>query len=159
MHLSRPWTFSYDTCTKTISTGFKRLEAIKTHRYLTLRFREICGLDQCFDIHNKGQWSVNVMWSKCKIQKDWCTATVSPTIEHHGGHSRTPANQRFITLIPKEDHMAKSRSFPLKWPTLPILDPVWVSLYKSNNWGLHMFIPDTFHKKISDLVLGNRLKL
>ena len=31
---------------------------------------------------------------ECKIQKNWCTVTVAPTIEHHGGHSRTSANQR-----------------------------------------------------------------
>ena len=31
----------------------------------------------------------------CKIQKNWCTVTVASTIEHHGGHSRTPANQRW----------------------------------------------------------------
>ena len=30
---------------------------------------------------------------KSKIQKNWCTVTVAPTIEHHGGHSRTPANR------------------------------------------------------------------
>ena len=35
------------------------------------------------------------VWQKCKIQKYWCTVTVAPTIEHHGGHSRTPANQRW----------------------------------------------------------------
>ena len=29
---------------------------------------------------------------ECKIQKNWCTVTVAPTIEYHGGHSRTPAN-------------------------------------------------------------------
>ena len=23
---------------------------------------------------------------QCKIQKNWCTITVAPTIEHHGGH-------------------------------------------------------------------------
>ena len=34
------------------------------------------------------------MGIQCKIQKNWCTVTVAPTIEHHGGHSRTPANQR-----------------------------------------------------------------
>ena len=28
-----------------------------------------------------------------KIQKNWCTVTVAPTIGHHVGHSRTPANQ------------------------------------------------------------------
>ena len=26
---------------------------------------------------------------RCKIQKNWCTVTVAPTIEHHGGHLRT----------------------------------------------------------------------
>ena len=35
------------------------------------------------------------VWQKCKIQKNWCTVTVAPTIERHGGHSRTPANQRW----------------------------------------------------------------
>ena len=35
------------------------------------------------------------VWQKCKIQKNWCTVTVAPTIEHHCGHSRTPANQRW----------------------------------------------------------------
>ena len=35
------------------------------------------------------------VWQKCKIQKNWCTVTVAPTIEHHGGHSWTPANQRW----------------------------------------------------------------
>ena len=30
-----------------------------------------------------------------KIQKNWCTVTVAPTIEHQGRHSRTPANQRW----------------------------------------------------------------
>ena len=35
------------------------------------------------------------VWQKCKIQKIWCTVTVAPTIEHHGGHSWTPANQRW----------------------------------------------------------------
>ena len=28
------------------------------------------------------------VWQKCKIQKNWCTVTVAPTKEHHGGHSR-----------------------------------------------------------------------
>ena len=35
------------------------------------------------------------VWHKCKIQKNWCIVTVAPTIEHHGWHSRTPANQRW----------------------------------------------------------------
>ena len=32
---------------------------------------------------------------KCKIQKNWCTVNVAPTIEYHGGHSQTPASQRW----------------------------------------------------------------
>ena len=31
---------------------------------------------------------------KCKIQKNCCTVTMAQTIEHHAGHSWTPANQR-----------------------------------------------------------------
>ena len=30
---------------------------------------------------------------ECKIQNNWCTVTVAPTIEHHGGYSPTPTNQ------------------------------------------------------------------
>ena len=29
------------------------------------------------------------VWQKCKIQKNWCTVIVAPTIEYYGGHSRT----------------------------------------------------------------------
>ena len=36
----------------------------------------------------------------CKIQKNWCTVTVAQIIEHHGGHSRTPATQRWVTYLP-----------------------------------------------------------
>ena len=39
---------------------------------------------------------------ECKIQKNWCTVTVAPTIEHYGGHSRTPANQRW-DQVPGEE--------------------------------------------------------
>ena len=35
------------------------------------------------------------VWQKSRIQKNLCTVTVAPTIEHHGGHSRTHANQRW----------------------------------------------------------------
>ena len=31
---------------------------------------------------------------ECPRHKNSCTVTVAPTIEHHVGHSRTPANQR-----------------------------------------------------------------
>ena len=43
---------------------------------------------------------------KCKIQKNWCTVTVAPTIEHHDGHSRTPANQRW-GHVPGRSHILK----------------------------------------------------
>ena len=42
------------------------------------------------------------VWQKCKIQKNRCTVTVAPTREHHGGHSRTPANQRW-DQVPGEE--------------------------------------------------------
>ena len=42
-------------------------------------------------------WCI-IIFNQCKIQKNWCTVTVAPTIEHHGGHSRTPANQRWDQL-------------------------------------------------------------
>ena len=35
------------------------------------------------------------VWQKCKIQKNWCTVNVAPTIEHDDGHPWTPANQRW----------------------------------------------------------------
>ena len=35
-------------------------------------------------------WNVKYMY-----KKNWCTVTVAPAIEHHGGHSRTPANPRW----------------------------------------------------------------
>ena len=53
----------------------------------------------------KFRWNISFLWInhhweglllyKCKIQKNWCTVTVAPTIEHYGGHSRTHANQRW----------------------------------------------------------------
>ena len=39
------------------------------------------------------QYLFAVKEMKCKIQKNWCTVTVAPTIEYHGGHSRTSVNQ------------------------------------------------------------------
>ena len=29
-------------------------------------------------------WQREQVWQKCKIEKNWCTVTVAPTIEHHG---------------------------------------------------------------------------
>ena len=57
------------------------------------------------------------VWHKCKIQKNWCTVTVAPTIEHHGGHSRTPANQRW-------DQVPGRRYYKEK-VTIVDLDGIW----------------------------------
>ena len=38
------------------------------------------------------------VWQNCKIQKNWCTVNVAPTIKHHGWHSRTPAEQRWYQV-------------------------------------------------------------
>ena len=52
---------------------------------------------------------------QCKIQKNWCTVTVAPTIEHHGGHSRTPVNQRWDQVSSKSIKLFRRRSW--KCPT------------------------------------------
>ena len=55
---------------------------------------------------------------KCKIQKNWCTVTMSPTIEHHGGHSRTPANQRWDQVpgrSPIQLYLTKHKFKDWKW--------------------------------------------
>ena len=61
------------------------------------------------------------VWQKCKIQKKWCIVTVAPTIEHHGGHSWTPVNQRW-DQVPKIHFKKKTISkscdyidFPFFW--------------------------------------------
>ena len=41
---------------------------------------------------------------ECKIQKNWCTVTMAPTIEHHGAHSRTPVNQSW-DQVPGRSHL------------------------------------------------------
>ena len=59
-------------------------------------------------IHNNKQDDIEIFWYHSiwpevtgrgtwnwKIQKNWCTVTVVPTLKHHGGHSQTPANQRW----------------------------------------------------------------
>ena len=45
-----------------------------------------------------------------KIQKNWCTVTVAPTIEHHGGHSRTPGNQRW-DQVPGRSIITRGRAY------------------------------------------------
>ena len=38
------------------------------------------------------------VWQKCKIQKNWCTVTVAPTIKHQGGNSRSPGNKSWYQV-------------------------------------------------------------
>ena len=45
------------------------------------------------------QWEQIAPSYECKIQKNWCTVTVAPTIEHHDGHSR-PLQSRGETRCP-----------------------------------------------------------
>ena len=53
-------------------------------------------LDLLLSIGRDGQLHTSIYDKRvCKIQKNWCTVTVAPTIEYHGGHSRTPANQKW----------------------------------------------------------------
>ena len=65
-------------------------------------------------------WQREQVWTKCKIQKNWCTVTVAPTIEHHGGHSWT---QRSICLSFKDtQNMFTKHWYPLlqvcQWMTI-----------------------------------------
>ena len=52
----------------------------------------------------------------CKIQKNRCTVTVAPTIEHHGGDSRTPANQRWDQVPRRSQRLLLGRSHPQWMP-------------------------------------------
>ena len=52
------------------------------------------------------------VWQNCKIQKNWCTAPVALTIEHHGGHSRTPANQRWDQVPGRSQRLLLSYPHP-----------------------------------------------
>ena len=64
-------------------------------------------------IYIKQPWSNNHIFGalplqfrspKCKIQKNWCTVTVSPTIEHHGAHSRNkPPIQQTVYYVDIRD--------------------------------------------------------
>ena len=43
-------------------------------------------------IEHRGTWTGVMSFT---IQKNWCTVAVAPTVKHHVGLSRTPANQRW----------------------------------------------------------------
>ena len=53
---------------------------------------------------------------KCKIQKIWCTVTVAPTIDHHGGHSRIPANQRWDKMPGRSQRLPPGQPHPPRTP-------------------------------------------
>ena len=78
----------------------------------------------------KANWTLHyfsVFKRKWKIQKNWCAVTVAPTIEHHGGHSRTPANQSWTetwvsnTSYSEKNDQCVSR-VPRKWVKYELLD-------------------------------------
>ena len=52
------------------------------------------------------------VWQKCKIQKNWCTVTVAPIMEHHGGHSRTPANRRWEKVPGRSQRLLLGQPHP-----------------------------------------------
>ena len=55
------------------------------------------------------------VWQKCKIQKNWCTVTVEPTIEYHGGHSRTPVNQRWDQVPGRSQRLLLGKYINKNW--------------------------------------------
>ena len=57
---------------------------------------------------------LTLLYCTWKIQKNWYTVTVAPTKEHHGGHSRTPANQRW-------DQVRKESASPA-WLATPAMN-------------------------------------
>ena len=58
-----------------------------------------------------------------KYKRNWCTVTVAPTIEHHDGHSRTPANQRW------EQVPGRSQRLLLGYPHPPLMPSTQRKLY------------------------------
>ena len=52
---------------------------------------------------------IRSLYLQCKIQKNWCTVTVAPTIEHHGGHSRTI--KTCLELLTPYDRHGNDKSF------------------------------------------------
>ena len=61
---------------------------------------------------------------QCKIQKNWCTVAVAPTIEHHGGHSRTPTNQRWDQVPGRSRDIADISLKQRKSPKQPTNQPI-----------------------------------
>ena len=81
------------------TVDFGRFIAFWEHQNFLLKLIEIVILCVYYTIpfgFSFFRHSLGIMFQlfQYKIQKNWCTLTVTPKIEHHGGHSRTPANQR-----------------------------------------------------------------
>ena len=53
-----------------------------------------------------------------------CTVTVAPTIEHHGGHSQTPANQR-RDQVHGSQKTIKSQNIGLKIYSIYLHEHLW----------------------------------
>ena len=65
-----------------------------------------------------------------KIQKNWCTVTVAPTIEHHGGHSWTPCK-------PEVRPGAREESASPAWLAAPAMnarDTTKVYIWRLEHW-------------------------
>ena len=77
------------------------------------------------------EWPRFQMNILCKIQKNWCTVAVAPTIEHHGGHSWTPANQRW-DQVPGGVICIEHQLRALSWLFEPLLERIL--------WMVHMGI-------------------
>ena len=56
------------------------------------------------------------LWQTFIIQKNWCTVTVAPTIKHHGGHSRTTANQRWDLVPGRSQRLLRGQPHPPRMP-------------------------------------------
>ena len=63
------------------------------------------------------------------VQKNWSTVTVAPTIEHHDGHLRTPANQRW-DQVPGRSQRPIPNTLDIFW------DFSMFELYKFLKWKL-----------------------
>ena len=86
------------------------------------------------------------VWQKCIIQKNWCTVTVAPTIDHHVGHSRTPANQRWDQVPGRSQRLLLGKPHP---PWMPATQQrvymktwhwMWTLLWSSKSCNRVKFI-------------------
>ena len=69
---------------------------------------------------------IKVSQNMCRIQKNLCTVTVAPTIEHHGGHSRTPV----LILVNMQDLFLDLVDLATLFFCIPCL--LWICLWCSS---------------------------